>query len=400
MSEKTTLNDVYGVVEKYLGIKKIDRNRIDVILATALSNQIFGTPIWLFITGSSGDWKSTFTRSLEGLSNVLLLDQLTENTLVSGKPKTADLGKKLQNSSHVLLIPDLASLVSMNKDAKNSIFAQFRNLYDGFLKKNTGSGVEKLYQNCHVTIIACSTSIIKDEVLLHAQLGSRELLYNTGAERIDNRHKMKMAIANEKFESEMACAFKTVVHAFLNSHFVDIKSEPTDDMYDFLMIEAERLSILRSGVAVDYYTREPISNVDPEVPTRVIKQFVRLYRCLKALDEKYPDEKIKEIITHIVNSTGHTTRQCILDIVRKEPDKWHSLSNLVFALRVSRNAVYQQTEQLWNMGILEKEVRTEQIGGYVNNYGEQRGGRTQEVYYYRLTPKVVKQLRLDNDTNK
>jgi len=208
---------------------------------------------------------------------------------------------------------------------------------------------------------------------------------------------MKMAIQNEKYESEMACAFKNVVHAFLKSHFIDIKCEPTNEMYDFLMLEAERLALLRSGVAVDYLTREPLSDVDPEVPTRSIKQFVRLYRSLKALDDNYPDEKIKAIISHIVTSSGHTTRQYILDILTENPEEWHKLSDIVLKLRVSRNAIYQQTEQLWNMGIIEKKVEVEQVGGYecTTDYGSQkRGGRYQEVFYYRLVPKITKQQTL------
>lgn len=381
----TTLNDVYETVEKYLGIKKLDRNRIDVILATALSNKIPGTPIWLFISGSSGDWKSTFIRSLEGMSNVLLVDQLTKNTLASGKKNARDKGMVLQNSSHIILIPDLACVVSMNRDEKNSIFAQLRNLYDGFIKKDTGSGVEKLYTGCHVTIIACSTSVIKDEVLLQAQLGSRELLWNTDADKLDNKFKMKMALVNERYEKEMSMAFRQVVHNFYITHpIVDV--EPSDEMKAFLMSEAIRLSMLRSSVPVDYISREPLSNVEIEVPTRIIKQFVRLYRCLKSLDPNYPDEKVKAIISHLVTSSGHTTRQYILDILNEEKEQWFRLSDIVMKLRVSRNSVYQQAEQLWNMGIIDKKTESE--------YGNYR-----ETIFYKIKPKIT-QEKIQSETGR
>ena len=73
-----------------------DYNRIDIILATALSNQLPGTPIWLFIVGNSGDWKSAFTCSIEGMPHVIKIDQITKNTLASGKQGVEDLGMQLQ----------------------------------------------------------------------------------------------------------------------------------------------------------------------------------------------------------------------------------------------------------------------------------------------------------------
>lgn len=115
----TTLKDVYEVVERYLHIN--DKNRIDLILATALSNQLSGTPIWMLIVGNSGDWKSAFTRSLEGLSNCIKVDVITKNTLATGMKGAWDLGSELNGKSTILLFPDLAALTSINTDDKNAM---------------------------------------------------------------------------------------------------------------------------------------------------------------------------------------------------------------------------------------------------------------------------------------
>lgn len=381
-----TLDHIYNTVEKYLYID--DRNRIDVILATVLSNMISGTPIWLFIVGNSGDWKSAFVRSFEILNNTLQIDQITKNTLASGQRKAKDLGSELHKNSRILIFPDLASLTSTNKDDKNAIWGQMRNLYDGFINKRTGSGSIKTYWDCHVTLLACSTPSIRDEILIHSQLGTRELMYDTTPDMVDNDFKMDMAWYNEEFEEEMKKDIQLAVSNFIyqkRKHFrncIDI----SDDMKIFLKQEAQRLSILRSGGITDRYTNETINPIRPEIPTRLIKQFKRLYISLKNLDDDYPDKKIKDIISHIVDSSGNPVRALIMDVMKYDKN-WRNLQELHIDTRLGRSVVKRELEVLWNMNIIDKEIRDEQIGGYIdtsNGFETVRGGRVEKVSYYRF----------------
>lgn len=389
--KKSTLEEVYKVTKKWLGIKDIDKNRIDIILATAISNQLQGTPIWLFLVGPSGDWKTTFAKSLNSLPNVIEIDQLTKNTLASGKKDAPDLGSTLQNSNHILIFLDLASLTSANKEEKNIIWGQFRTLYDGDIFKKTGSGVNKEYRGCHVTIIACTTESIRDEILIHAQLGTRELMYDTDADPIDNDFKMDKAWENEQYEHQMAEELKEVVRNFIHWHNVK-EIEIPDDIKLFLKNEAQRLTVLRAGGAIDRIYKELINPISPEVPSRLIKQLKRIYICLKSLDEKYPDEKAKQIISHIIDSSGDKVRQMVLKLLTADPEKKYRIPDVQQELRLGRNSVKAQLEQLWNIGIVDKEIKNEQIGGYPKEIWDKDlkeykwqlvGGRFEEVSYYK-----------------
>ena len=253
-----TLENVYKTVGKYLHIN--DYNRIDLILATALTNQISGTPIWMFIVGNSGDWKSAFARSLEGLRNVIKVDTLTKNTLASGLKNADDLGSQLQHSNTILLFPDLATLTSLNKDDKNIIWGQFRNLYDGFINKRTGSGVNKEYECCHVTIIACTTQAIRDEILIHAQLGTRELMYDTDTDVVDNNDKMDKAWENENIEHEMQQEIQRCVCDFLTYTKIKKITIPKD-IKEFLKEQSSRLAILRASAIPDRRHQELLNPV-------------------------------------------------------------------------------------------------------------------------------------------
>lgn len=383
---KATLEEVYKVTEKYLHIN--DRNRIDIILATALSNKMPGTPIWIFIVGNSGDWKSAFTRGLEGLSHVIKIDQITKNTLASGQKDAHDLGQELHQENKILLFPDMAVLTSVNKDDKNVIWGQFRNLYDGFINKRTGSGINKKYEGCHVTMIACTTPAIRDEILIHAQLGTRELMYDTVADEVDDDLKMGKAWENEQFEQEMQEEIGEIVCDFVMYHKIkDIQITP--EIKDFLMKEAKRLKILRATGMTDKRYNELYNPVYPEVPTRLIKQLKRIYISLKSLDDDYPDKKAKQIITHIVDSSGNKVRQLILDGLGE--NRWFKISDIQHITKIGRSAVKSQLEMLWSLNVVDKEIREERIGAYVvsTQYGEEeRGGRIEEVAYYRYANRL------------
>ena len=56
MPGKPTLSDLYLIYKKWLYLE--DTKRIDIVLATYMTNQLEGTPIWLMLVGNSGDGKT------------------------------------------------------------------------------------------------------------------------------------------------------------------------------------------------------------------------------------------------------------------------------------------------------------------------------------------------------
>jgi len=396
--EDATLQGVYNTVNRYLFVT--DYNRIDVILATALSNQMIGTPIWIFIVGNSGDWKSAFAQSLSTLPNCIKIDQITKNTLATGMKETWDLGQDLQNKSTILFFPDLAALTSANTDEKNMIWGQFRSLYDGDIYKSTGSGVKKAYENCHVTIVACTTQAIRDEVLVHAQLGTRELLYDTSPDKVDNDKKMDAAWDNEGCEENMKRDLQDIVKRFIAAHNIkDIKIPP--EIKTLIKKQADKLAILRASATTDRRHGELINPIYPEVPTRCVKQFKRLYISLKSLDDDYTDEKCMKIIEHIVESSGNPVRRKIVDTLKGAGIPMN-IKEVSQKTGIGRKSLKRQLEILWNLKVVEKTSVEERIGGffYEDNNGHEKikGGRIEEVFYYKYKAKKFNQTTLKKDT--
>jgi hypothetical protein len=276
----------------------------------------------------------------------------------------------------------MASLISKNAEEKNEIWGQLRNLYDGFINKRTGNNVERKYEGCHVTLIACTTPVIENEILVHQQLGTRELMYKTTLQEEDIDEKLNKANINEEYEEEMTKELKDTVQKFIMSNPVK-NIEVPKEIIDFIKIEAKRLSILRAGTARDKNC-ELLSRIEPESPTRTMKQFKRLYISLKSLDDTYSDERAKRVISHIVDSSGDITRQRVLDTLKKKRD-WMKIAQVSLELRLSRFKIKGELETLWNMHIIEKKEEEERIGGYESEYNGEisiRGGHVEIVAYY------------------
>jgi hypothetical protein len=193
----------------------------------------------------------------------------------------------------------------------------------------------------------------------------------------------------------MKTELKKIITNFCKWHKIKNDIKISDEIKKFLKSEATRLLILRAGGAVDYINRELINPIEPEVPSRLIKQLKRIYKGLKSLDENYSDEKAKRIISHIIDSSGDKVRQMVLNILMTNEGIEFKIQDIQHKLRIGRTSVKTQLEMLWNMNVLQKEVREERIGAYVtenrNGYETLMGGRVEQIAYYVYKSKDKKQ---------
>jgi len=378
-----TREELYNKIQKWLYLQ--DTYRIDIILAVYITIKQKGNPLWVFFVGGSGDGKSELLRSLNGLQDIRPIDQLTANTFASGKPDASDLGSELQGKNTLLLFSDLACLTSLNKDEKKKIWSQFRTLYDGEIFKDTGSGVKKKYDDCNVSILACTTSAIKGEYHIHQQLGTRELLYDTEPDPRDNKKKMTQAMKNMGKKAEMRKEIREAVQGFLLDKKYDGTIELPKDVIDFIFTKCEKLRLLRaSGTSTDWRTGELDTDIEAEVTTRLVQQFLKLYIALKSLDKDYPNERYREIIERFVKSSSNPVRYKLYEYLKKNQDDWFTVYDLHLQLKNSKISISSQCEALWNLGSLDKKYEEKMIGYEGSN-------RWKDVAHYKAN--ISKQVK-------
>lgn len=374
VSSEVKLEDVYSVISKWLYLK--DFYMVDLILAIILSQRLDDSPIWMIFVGPSGDGKSEMVRMIDELKCIYKVDQLTPNTLVSGNPKVEDLASTLNNK--LLLITDFASILSLNGDSQKAIFAQLRNLYDGEAYKDTGAGARKHYTGLRVTLIANSTPIINHKILIHQDLGTRELIYRTDIDEglLDFEKKTFKALENEGRKKDMRGEIRTIISSFFDN-VKDIKKEFPDEIKNWLFEKAKWLSVMRSTSTIDHYSGELISDTAPEVPTRLLMQLKIIYHCLKSLDPDYPDKRAKEILLRIINSSAKKTRVDIFQYLQN-CDGEITLSKIAEALRIGKKTVFTECNILWNLDLIQcRKERTIQFGKEI------------EINYWKKKDKVV-----------
>lgn len=390
-----TREQVYERLSKWLHL--IDTKYIDVQMAVYISTDSPDLPLWVIMLAASGDSKTTTAMGLYNPPRVQLIDQITPNTLASGMKDVHDLGEILQNSSHMILISDLACFSTLKTDDKKLIWGQFRTLHDGTICKMTGNDVNKLYKNCHVSMLACGVPGFKNEQIVKDQLGTRELIYILPTtDKENNLAKVRKAILHRNQQAEMDRDIKEAMLGFLqNKKFnKDIITPP--HIQEFIEEKIFELSLFRATAQTDYYDGDLFGSVDQEVPTRVAQQFDLLYRSLHSLDENYPDERFKDIVENMVSSSAVPLRKEIYSYMISE-QKEQNAKNSRFKIEKSANDLSKQFNKnrktikiqchiLVELGVFEVEYRMEAFG---------RSNFEQEVPYFRLAD-AQKQLSTDS----
>jgi hypothetical protein len=347
------LKDVHKVFKKWLHIE--DTDFIDLLLSVALTKNMKGTPIWMLVVGASGDGKTECVMSLNGYETKIL-HQITPNTLVSGftvrdketgERVNVDLAPKLDDK--LLIIPDMAQLLQLHPNQKAQVWAQLRDLFDGFAGKQAGTGLDTQYTGLRVTLIACSTPSIDSQILIHQDLGTRELVWRTKKTK-KTVELMNKVWFNEGYEIQMRSELNQTVLNFLNNKKIE-KVGVDKKTQGELMKYAILLSYMRAPAHFDKYRHELLSDIYPEKPTRVLKQFKRLFIALKSLDSKYSDERALGIINKIALSSGDPNRVKVFNYLIDRGDDEHSISSISRVLKIGKATVKRNLWALANMGI-------------------------------------------------
>lgn len=134
------LSDIKTKFEEYLVLK--DPWILDMVLGTIVGNSIITRdPVWTMITAKSSGGKTTMIKPAVLVPGVFFVDDMTEKTLLSGykiKGKETSLLKVIGNG--VLCFSDFTSILSKNPVSRGEILGQMKLIYDGEVKKRTGTG--------------------------------------------------------------------------------------------------------------------------------------------------------------------------------------------------------------------------------------------------------------------
>ncbi len=285
-----------------------DPGIIKMIVATILGTQIGDIPIWLMFVAPSGGGKSELISSLydvkfkkTGKKMVYPISELTSNTFISGLQRTGQETSFLHsmpNIGSIILFKDFTTMLSLSADEKSKIFAQLREIYDGYYSKRTGNGggEEKHLWTGKIGAIAAATEVIyQNSGTLSSAMGDRFIMYQVA--QPDRKDAARRAMRNKHKITELRDGLKHDMNEYMqylfeNFNKVDLDKHRSDPDYIERLIDVADLATkVRSGVFMDFQEKHITFVPSQEMPTRMIEQLSTIGDALYMMGKLRPENQ-------------------------------------------------------------------------------------------------------------
>jgi hypothetical protein len=281
--EQDHLSQAHATFKRWLGAG-YDRDALDAVLVTAAVERLDGDPVWLLLISGSGNAKTETVQALAGAGATITSTVASEGALLSATPtrdrsKTATGGLLRKLGGHgLLVVKDVTSILSANRDVRAQVLAALREVYDGRWSRNVGTdGGRTLDWEGRIVVVGAVTTAWDRAHDVTAAMGDRFVLVRMDSTSKDTRQAAgRRAIGNtgseDQMRDELAMAAGNVI--------TNMRPAPdplTEHEVSRLLAAADLVTLARTGVDYDY-RGDVIESHAPEMPTRFAKQLGQIVR--------------------------------------------------------------------------------------------------------------------------
>lgn len=346
-----SLDEAHTVFRRWLG-SDYDLDTLNAVLAAAAVERLDGDPLWLLVISGSGNAKTETVQSLTGPGALVTSTITSEGALLSAtsqrekaKDATGGLLRKL-GPRGLLVIKDVTSILSMNRDARAQVLAALREVYDGKWSRNVGTdGGRTLEWVGRIGVVGAVTTAWDTAHAAVASMGDRFVLL-----RMDSHHGRhaagRRAIGNtgseETMRGELVAAVAGVI-AGMDPGPVDV----TEQERDTLLAAADLVTLARTGVEYDY-RGDVVDAHMPEMPTRFAKQLTQVVRGAVAIGMDR-DEALR-LAVRCARDSMPPLRLAIVDDIAANPAS--TTADVRQRLSKPRATVDRQLQALQALGVL------------------------------------------------
>jgi len=241
--------------QKWFG-KDYDLGALDCVLCAAAAERLGGDPPWLLIVGGSGAAKTETVMPLIGAGAVAVSTINGEAALLSGTSKkdrakeaTGGLLRKVEPRG-LLVIKDVTSILSMNRDTRALVLAALREIYDGHWSRNVGTdGGQTITWKGRLVVIGAVTTAWDSAHQVIATMGDRFVLVrlNSGQHRLAAG---RQAMCNVDSEITMRAELAKLVGELLKQCSTDVTV--TEEEVNQLLDLADLVTRARTAVERDF----------------------------------------------------------------------------------------------------------------------------------------------------
>lgn len=326
----------------------------DVIIATALATFFPGDPLWLLVVGAPGSGKTEIVRSFNG-DYVYALDSLTSKTLVSGL-------KDKKSNKHYGILPDLNGKLLVIKDLtvmlqyanvprpEDNVFNQLRAAYDGEYAAAHGSGHKRQHFEAKFGLIAAVTPAVDRFRALNTSLGERFLTIRVSPDSTKAIAKAQYNCGKEvAMREDLGNIMRLAMEFYRDEGLKNGLPVLCPDNIGKIAALGDLTARLRSEVDRDRL-RHITTLPQPEVGTRIVKQFTRLGELL-SLYGAYDYKTLTRVARDCINPLRMKVLQEIYKEVSENSYQIHK------NIEVSYSTVREVCDDLWVSGICEKKTK-------------------------------------------
>ncbi|MFI7013653.1 hypothetical protein [Streptomyces sp. NPDC050164] len=230
-----------------------------------------------------GHTKTETVAPLQGAGALVVSAIASQGALLSATGKkdraqdaTGGLLRQLGNRG-TLVIKDVATILSMNRDARAEVLAALREIYDGHWVRDVGTdGGRRLEWTGRICVVGAVTSAWDRAHAVISTMGDRFVLIRTAS--TEHRRAIgRRAIGNTGNEVKMRAELAAAVGGVLAGVDAESGITVTDDETERLLAAADVVTLARTGVEHDYQGRVIDADM-PEAPTRFAKQLAQVVR--------------------------------------------------------------------------------------------------------------------------
>ncbi len=376
VANSTPLAAVHAAFRRWFG-KDYDIDALNAVLATVAVENMDGDPLWLLVISGPGNAKTETVQALAGAGATITSTISSPGALLSAtserersKDATGGLLRKLGDRG-VLVIKDVTSILSMNRDMRAETLAAIREVYDGRWERNVGTdGGRTLEWTGRLAIIGAVTTVWDRARDVIASMGDRFVLVRMDS-TVGRQAAGRQAIGNTGQEVEMRAELSAIVGdvvAGMRPEFVTV----TEDETAALLAAADLVTLARTGVEYDYQGNVVDAHA-PEMPTRFAKQLTQVVRGGVAIGMDRTDAL--RLAIRCARDSMPPLRLAILDDLSRHPDS--STADVRKRIGKPRNTVDRQLQALHMLGVLE-----------VSEEDVVVAGKPVTRWYYRIGPDI------------
>lgn len=300
-----------------------DDNAIALLAAIFVGSKLDTPPVWLYLIGPSSGGKSALIEAFAKVKFCTQVSDLTPNTFLSGAStaggRETSLLKKL-GDKFVITMKDFTTILEKNDEAQAAIISQMREIYDGHISKETGTGHRVSWGEPvrgKATFIMAATEGIYSAQEKFADMGTRAINYVLLPQ--DREESTKRALRNNSRLNKNMDHIQDKFSEFVEHYISNIPDELpyiTEEIEQNIIDVADFAAYGRSAVKRDYKGAKTLV-LSAEMPMRMAKQLLAVAQLLTYINDGVLTKEMEEAVYKIALDSIPKQRRLALTVLAK-----------------------------------------------------------------------------------